>query len=290
MNKNFRTWLKNQNIDVIEGSYYREEATGYVYFYYLSRKKDNSKTIMFIHGTGNDGLFLTESLFKTLIEAGYNIFTFDIDGHGFKSTSRLFQTHLESCILSAYKQLVTIIGSPNTLYIIGYSVGGLIGLQELSKRRIPIQGLVCIATPFKLTLKPNKIYKELFTLTQKEFYDFARHWGIRSLFPAFGPFNRKRFPIRLGHRPNGSWSYIKFVKQFINERNWVDLNIKASDRLMGLFGEEDFIADTKKAAEIFKSWQQSNLIIVPNANHYNITLSGQALGHIVKFLETQHEG
>lgn len=285
MNKNFRTWLKNQNINVIEGSYYRQEANGYVHFYYLSPQKDNFNTVMFIHGTGNDGLFLTENLFSTLIKDGYNIFTFDIDGHGSKSTSKLFHAQLESCILSAYNQLVNKIGTPNGLHIIGYSVGGLLALQELSKRRIPIQKLICIATPFHLSLKPKQIYKEIFTLTQKDFYNFARTWGIYSLFPAFGPFNRRRFPIRMGNRSEGSWSYINFMKKFIHEKDWTDLDINGSDQLMGLFGKKDLIADTKKAVETFKHWQQSELIVVPNATHFSITLSGQALGHITKFLQ-----
>lgn len=284
MNKNFRTWLKSANIDVKEGSYYRQEAEGHVHFYHLSPPKNNSQTVIYIHGTGNDGSFLTENLFSLLIKDGYNIFTFDIDGHGSRSTSKLFGHHLDSCIFSAYKQLCKIAEEPEQLHMIGYSIGGLLALKEFSRRRIPIDKLVSIATPFHLKLQLKKIYKELFTLTQKEFYSFGRRWGINALLPAFGPFNRKRFPIRLAEQNHMPWGYINFVEEFANNTAWKNLTINASDVILGIFGKQDHIVDLEKAIEIFGKWQQSDLIILPRANHYSIAINNQALGYVSNFL------
>ena len=132
-------------------------------------QENSDKVVIFIHG-----LMGSPTQFNDLIELaygkGYSVISLLLPGHGKSgfsfamSTLKCWEEYLENQLnrLSKYKEK----------YIIGHSIGGLLGLNATIKFKIA--GIVLISTPLKINLfnpvSQLKRLKLLFNRVDEEIY------------------------------------------------------------------------------------------------------------------------
>src|SRR6476469_2354660 len=79
--------LEKDGFSIDEGQYARSSGGDSAYL--LIEHPNKNKLSILFHGTGNDLLFTWQALIEALLKAGRSVLTFDLDGHGVKSSSTL---------------------------------------------------------------------------------------------------------------------------------------------------------------------------------------------------------
>ena len=80
LHKNYLNSLLIQGHSYEEGFFSREDCKGKTFWRSLKSNCRNGDCVIFLHGTGNDHLFGMYRIFTELLNQGFDIFTFDIDG------------------------------------------------------------------------------------------------------------------------------------------------------------------------------------------------------------------
>lgn len=111
--------------------------------YYLSKRKKAKATLVFLHGVYN-----THKLFYPLIkklDTIFNIVALDFPGFGNSSADESFQP--EQLVDLLHKFLLRI--KMSNVYLVGFSLGGVVGIDYAAKYPDTIKGLVIIASPIR---------------------------------------------------------------------------------------------------------------------------------------------
>jgi pimeloyl-ACP methyl ester carboxylesterase len=136
---------------------------------YRLYKNGFDRVVVIAHGFFNskDSVLLTELAEHLAKEQ--DVFIFDFRGHG-ESSGFFTWTSREKNDLEAVLKYIK--GEYNKIDVIGFSMGGSVSINVLSKIQIPINSLICISTPsdcskvdykwWKLDLE-NDIWYSLFT-------------------------------------------------------------------------------------------------------------------------------
>ena len=86
-----------------------------------------------VHGTGNDGFFPQGNLIKDLLLAEFNVFIFDLPGHGKYSKTILDKDLAQEAIAKAIEFAANAKYIDNIIHLVGISLGGALVIDYLSR-------------------------------------------------------------------------------------------------------------------------------------------------------------
>ena len=193
----------------------------------FSPKQEPRLRCYFFHGTGNDAFYPNLDLFDALLSHGFEVYSFDLPGHG-KNSKGPFDSLLLDSYLEVLQEKISEIQSQENLnfFFLGYSLGCYFAENLAHKFKSTSMN---IAPPHGLNLvRPMLPLKEgigFFKAYQKtSFYDF------KSLIPAVIWLGRKKFPVRTSGQ-----SMISTVKKICE-------NTQYSDNSFRFYGKYDEIS------------------------------------------------
>ncbi len=237
-------------------------------FAFSLEPKTPKGAIFFAHGTGNDGVFPQLQLFRDFLRVGWAVYSFDLPGHGFGSTTLLDSQPAVQVVRHAVKLACSQYQGLG-IYGVGYSLGGamlaraVIGLSGLA-------GVRYIATPISLRhLGLRAALGELPAVWQKEFYQQSFFYGNLGMIPPLGRFRRQRFPIRIppAHYPK---HYIEHVADVVEQMD-VPQAIKGSPlQNMFVYANNDLIVPLAQGKLLAQTCRQGQLWTVPKLTHYTL--------------------
>lgn len=270
-------------------NYWREGGEGQVRAWHLAPANPGRGLVVFAHGAGNDALFPQAHLFMALLQAGYDVFTFDIDGHGAYSSTWLTTNAMSSMLSEA---LTTARGRcpKGSLHIIGYSLGGALALHTLGQfaksplvETLAIKSLCVIAAPHTLKLSWPGLLLELTGPFRRAFAQRLPFYGPYGILPAAGSFKRSAYPLRLAGRKAGLDYAPRLVELFqhLDVLRWSAA--VPTDALL-IYGGHDRIAPLSQGRELQAVMLHATLQVLPRETHYTTLLSEQTTKIILQFL------
>lgn len=268
--------LSGLRIAIREEPYPRPEASGTTMAYRLTPPGDLRGRIVFAHATGNDCLFPQVELFLTWLEAGFEIFTFDLDGHGALSTTMLSSKSVETMITHGVERATS--QHPTLpLHGAGQSLGAALWLRSASQLQIPLESLVLYSAPYTVDLSVRAGIRELLAPFTQEFWEQRRYYGWTGLIPPLGPWRRRAYPIRFVSDKVGadnkqqaidSLNYPQHIAALIRSLAVETLVSKVSVPTLLLYGTQDKIVHLSQGQALMKSLSQGKLIQLHGATHY----------------------
>lgn len=277
----FKRWLSQQGATFATRHYSRPESQGEVHALHLKPCGDVRGRVLFAHATGNDALFPQVTLFQSLIAAKYEVFSFDLDGHGRQSTTILNPKTFASAISSA----VAAAGRGwDQVHFMGQSLGAALCLRAVALQQVQALTLTLLTLPVQLVLSKQAMLAEARALLLPSFWAQHSHYGYWGVFPAFGPLKRHLYPIRLPESTR-SEDYVATVTKLINNWRLEELAPNVSCPTLFVLGGRDLIAPAAQVKSLAARLPDARLLIAEGETHYTTTLRQDICQQITKFLD-----
>jgi pimeloyl-ACP methyl ester carboxylesterase len=222
-------------------------------------------TVLF-HGTGNDALFCWENLILDLLKSGRAVFAFDLPGHGWSSSTILNEASFKDCAAFLPKLLPGLLPDLKRTEAIGYSLGALAALHQVTQHAMPWHSLVIMALPERVELTSAFIIIEALSFLRHGWWEQLKRYGWDASFPAFGSVRRSRFPIRMD--PDIPLSYPAFVGHMLKNKDVRAELKKVTVPTLLLYGTRDRLATAAYGQSLGK-----NCMLIQGANHFLLPLA-----------------
>lgn len=242
--------------------------------------------VVYAHGTGNDHLFPQMSLFQSLASAGFAVFSFDLDGHGKKSTTSFNPEKLQLSIDRAVEVAASLLPTA-PIFLIGQSLGGALVLKYLAEFPRKVLAAVLISVPLFIPQSGGTLLSEVRSLESPSFKIQIRRYGIWNMIPAFGWFKRRSYPIRLPAQTTGSsrpLHYLDDISRAFQELNVNAAATKVEQPILLIYGDLDKIAPTSQGSILEKNLKSSQLVVVKGETHFTTLFSETCEQSIIQWL------
>ena len=229
--------------------------------------------VVFAHGAGNDAWFPQLSLFRVLLENGYAVWTFDLDGHGRRSTTHLDPEAVAGAVPDALAHArATLPGLP--VHLLGQSFGGALALGALARGTASdVASAAFLSAPLHVRPNVRMVLSEIAGFCSHTCLAQRRNYGIWGLVPAFGPFKRATFPIRLARAAGRSWDYVAVVNESIKQLGLPEVARDVQVPVLLVYGERDGIVPLDQGETLRDHLPRAELRILPRDTHYTVALS-----------------
>lgn len=274
----FFAWMKNKGIKASRLDW-QSPGGGRVQGWIFSPPGPDRLMVVSLHGTGNDAFFPQCGLFARLLTAGHQVFAFDLDGHGQTSTSLLDRQEIRSALPRALEQ----VRSAGQVHVLGHSLGGVLALDALARHSEKLRSLVLIGTPLKISLSPGQFHREALSPLFGSFWRQRRWYGVAGIFPAWGPFRRDRWPVRLSGQP-GSFDYISRVREIVADIDPQNAGNPQNLPVLSLHGRYDSIAPPDHGRIMSQHLPGCTTDLVPG-NHFTASLSKETADRVTTWLQ-----
>ena len=260
----FKEWVSANNGVITDRLYERSKLGDQCRGITIEPATKPVATALFIHGTGNDIIYPSISLYKFLFKQGIRIVAFDLDGHGQQGTTLLSQKNAESYLSWAIEQTSAVAEEP--LFIIGHSLGGTLALSYASKESKNLHGLILISAPLALSANLVSLALETLSCLRPSIWQERKNYGSWGILPALGPFKRTYYPIRLKDHDS---NYVKQVNDTIKAQSLADKLDSISCPVLLVYGTGDHIVNARNAFDIQKRVKSSELVLIKGATHFS---------------------
>jgi pimeloyl-ACP methyl ester carboxylesterase len=265
--------------------YPRPNAGGETAAFRLSPATEPRGRIVAVHGAGNDALYPQVALFKALLGRGFEVFAFDVDGHGAESTTVFSLPAVLDAVPAAVAEAER--GRADLpLHLVGHSFGGSLALHALARGAIPrASSAVVLSSPTAVTLDSGIALAEargflrLATLAQRE------HYGLWGLIPAFGPVKRRAYPFRRPGSAGGAFGYVGAVNALLEE---VDLDHAARSidiPVLLVYGTRDRLVPPAQGERLAARLPRAELMRVEGGSHWSTSLDSKAIDRAAGWIE-----
>jgi pimeloyl-ACP methyl ester carboxylesterase len=237
--------------------------------------------VIFAHGTGCDALYPQINLFTSLLEDGFAIFTFDLDGHGCYSTAILDRQNIFTAIADAASHIPQNLSHLNK-HFVGYSLGASLVLNYAAKNSDSFASASLIACPVSAPKKLSCFYKEIIGFFSLLCSFALKTYTAWEIIPSFGGFKRKLYPIRCDNKQN--FAYVNIVNEII-KLSLSDLNLeKIKNKILFLYGSNDKIATTNPKFLM----QKINFKLFKHHTHLEMIFSEEVIKGVKKFINDKN--
>ncbi|HEU4885137.1 MAG TPA: alpha/beta fold hydrolase, partial [Longimicrobium sp.] len=177
-------WAGRLDARAADVRYPRPAAGGDVCAVRLSPRESASARVLVAHGAGNDAIYPLLELFRALLRAGCEVFSFDVDGHGCGSTT-VFAPDTVRTAVAAAADASERDGPALPLHLLGHSLGGSLVLDALASGALDrVASATILSAPVDVRIGARTAVAEVrgfftrATLAQRE------HYGLWGLVPA----------------------------------------------------------------------------------------------------------
>jgi alpha-beta hydrolase superfamily lysophospholipase len=282
-------WMMASGARLERVRYPRPNAGGETAAFRLTPAGDVRGRVVAVHGAGNDALYPQVALFKALLGRGFEVFAFDVDGHGAESTTVFSLPAVLEAVPAAVAEAER--GRADLpLHLVGHSFGGSLALHSLAGGAIPhVSSAVVLSSPTAVTLDSGIALAEargflrLATLAQRE------HYGLWGLVPAFGPVKRRAYPFRRSGEAGGAFGYVGAVNALLEE---VDLDRAAGSidvPVLLVYGTRDRLVPPVQGERLAARLPRAELMRVEGGSHWSTALDPAAIGRAAGWIEA-HQG
>ena len=278
---NFIAWIKEKNLSFITGCYRRKKQEKKTFRLFVKPKDWERGIVFFAHGTGNSSLFPVIDLFMNLINRGYGVYAFDLDGHGLNSTTLLQLESIETCIDDAVTDLMSLSDRKLKIHLLGHSLGGCLILHFLKNCRIEMTSIIVVSSPLKVTFRLNGLINEMVSPFKWSIHHQRSHYGFWGLIPAIGPFKRSSFPLRID--PGHQIFYPRLVSTIISGLNFLSSN-EIDIPILLVYGRKDMIAPVSHGEKIAQQFRHGEMMVVEKGNHFTTFIDQLTTDQIIKWL------
>ena len=257
--------------------------------------KDNSHFVLFLHGIGCDGNYLTCFLSDILIKNDIGFVSCDLEGHGSRSSGCWsFDTH--NSYLYDILNFLNSIGIKN-VHIVAHSLGTAVALngysylQKINQNHsnsynsnyaIKLKSFNLLCLPWNFS--ENVIYAlpEIILFFDSEFWRYIKKYGLKKTMPSIGKLSKNRFPIRVAKTDKISKSR-KMILNWLNEQdllcllNTIDINTQC---VQGRF--DTIIPNIENAKKHLKNSKVS--VKTVNTTHLGVLINRSSIDLILSFI------
>ncbi len=238
----------------------------------VSNELQSANLIIFSHGTGNDLFFPYKNLFRKLVlNTDCDVLTYDLDGHGDKSTTTLDPTRIFKFLPFLVQNLHLFFDEKyQKIILIGHSLGACLSLSAaLNCFENKIAMIVAISPPWSLAFKNPPVLEELAGFLKPSVLKQIFTYGPYGIIPAFGRFKRKRFPIKLENSSSDFYYYLPTVRMILDSTQKEFAAKKCTTPVAIISGNQDRIANFKEIPQFKQCFESAKIIEMPNENHFS---------------------
>lgn len=238
--------------------------------------------VVMAHATGNDALYPHGALVLALLAAGFEVFLFDLDGHGRYSTTRLDPHLIRGAVRAAIDHYRSVSkADPSTrIHLVGQSLGGALALAAVADS-VAVASLTLISAPLTLDLSPQALAAELRTLGRAAYWSLFSTYGVAGLIPAMGPLRRAAYPLRL---TDSSRAYPRFVADLVAELDAAGRAARIAVPTLLVYGSRDLLVPAAQGSSLKELIPQAELHVSPGATHFTTPLEPDAIKRVIAFL------
>jgi len=214
------------------------------------------------------------------------VFTFDLDGHGRFSTTRFGTAEIGTAVLQAVEQS----GATERglkLHMIGVSLGGSLLVHALPS--IDAASATIIAAPLRVSVTWRSVIRELGFRSLGTLWRERPDYGLTGLIPAFGPFKRSTYPIRMASEGGGGFGYLEELNHALQalrpELAAAEVNIP----VLLCYGERDLTAPPSDGVRLAGLLQRSELWIARHQTHLSMPVAEETVSAVLQWIERNND-
>ncbi len=284
--KILRNWCDHHYIKLYNDGYLRWQRGGFVNAWRMIPKNPKGR-VVFVHATGNDALFPQLSFFQVVLKRGYEIFAFDLDGHGAFSSTILHCQHIKTSVEQAWQEAQRT-GHYKKQYLVAQSLGGALSLFSANKLSDQLSKMVLVSIPVQEIAVGKSYATELWALTNQSLLRQVRSFGLLNMIPAVGSYKRNLFPIRMdptSQKETTSFEYVTLVAEIIKSLDLENVAKKVKTPTLLVYGGLDRISPISDGEILQKASSHVKLLKLKRETHYTTFLSKKCETETLKFLE-----
>jgi pimeloyl-ACP methyl ester carboxylesterase len=237
--------------------------------------------VLLAHGAGNDALYPLHALCKPLLRAGFEIFAFDLDGHGRESTTVFDVERIEDALADAAEHAEAG-GPPLPLHLLGHSLGGSLVLHALSRPGWErVVSAAVISAPVRLRIG-WAVLGELRGVFGRAALAQREHYGVWGVVPAVGPLKRRAFPFR---GTAGGFGYVASVQALLERLRLDDAAERISTPVLLVYSRADGIVPTVQGELLASRIPGARLEMLERAPHWCVPFQPRTVARVAEWLE-----
>ena len=273
----FRAWCVGAGVIHETICYARPGTGGDTRGHRLTPPGEVRAGLLVVHGAGNDAFFSLTGIFAALLDAGVEIFTFDLDGHGRGGTTVLRTDSAREAVPSALEAWG---GPPGgaPIHGLGISLGGALLLNSLPGLASTLASATLVCAPLRIRLSARTVVNEVGLSLIRTVVRERRWFGVAGLLPSFGPFGRQLYPLRLADPPGpGPFGYVPVINRLLEELDLIDAARHTSIPVAVVHGGRDRLVPVEQARATAAALPRSRLVVLPRETHLTAPLAPDTL-------------
>lgn len=275
-------WLGAEGIAWERLRYPRPEAGGETAAFRFRPRTTPRGRVVAAHGACDDALFPMVAIYHTLLERGFEVFAFDLDGNGWESTTRYSPEAVRGAVGAAAREAAS--GEPELpLHLLGHSMGGALVLDALARGEVEAESAVLVSTPLRVSLTPRTVVEELRGFFRRGTLGQCRYYGAWGVIPAFGPVKRGTYPFRAGVR-TANFDYVETFQALLDAMDLPRAAERVRAPVLLAYGERDHLAPMAQAEELARLLPRAELFRVPGGTHYSTSFAPSMVERVAGWL------
>lgn len=278
-------WARRTGTRVADARYPRPDAGGEVCAVRLMPEGAPRARVLVAHGAGNDAVFPLLELFRALLDAGCEIFSFDVDGHGCGSTTVFDARTVRTAVAAAAAQAER--GRPPLpLHVVGHSLGGALVLDALASGALDrAASAVVLSAPVELRLDARTVIGEVRGFFRRATLAQRAHYGWWGLVPAFGPVKRGAYPFRRVDADGRAWSYVDAVRHLLGEMRLEERAASIRVPTLLVYSRADWLVTHGNGERLAERMPSARLLSLGDATHYSVPFDPAMIRAVLEWMD-----
>lgn len=280
----FREWAEREGVGWTPLRFGRSGSAEETTAVRLTPAGPTRAVVLALHGAGNDALFGWVGLFKRLLSRSFEIFTWDLEGHG-RATATRFAAETAAGWVEAAARRSGAEERGLPLHAVGVSLGGALLLHSLPA--LPqVASAALLAAPLRIRFGRRAVLGELGLPLLRTLWREREHYGLTGLVPSFGPWKRETYPLRLAADPGpGAFGYVEALNAALDALRLEDAARAARVPVLLVYGGRDRLVPPEQGERLARLLPHSRLLRLPRESHLTAPLSGAATEAVIEWME-----